>query len=229
MKKINVLFVVLLACCIYSGGCNTGGNVTDIDGNVYKTVIIGEQEWMAENLKTTTYDNGDPLPDVTDDTEWSSLTTGACCSYNNDEANEDMYGKLYNWYAVDDSRNVCPTGWHVPCDEDWTALTDCLGGESVAGGKMKTTGTLQKNTGLWQDPNTEATNLSGFSGLPGGYRFGSGEFGFVGEMGAWRSTTMDTLRPERGAWGRFLNYNSGTVFRGHGNLTLGFSVRCVRD
>jgi uncharacterized protein (TIGR02145 family) len=229
MKKLNRLLVSAFALCSFFAGCEKTSTVTDIDGNVYKTVIIGGQEWMAANLKTTKYDNGDPIPEITDNTQWSSLTTGAWSYYNNDEKYNDRYGKLYNWYAADDSRNVCPAGWHVPSDEEWTVLTDYLGGESVAGGKMKTRGTIQTGTGLWQRPNTAADNSSGFAGIPGGYRFGSGGFSFVGEKGCWWSTTIPAIRPERGVWGRYLNYNNGTVFRGHGPVLSGFSVRCVRD
>ncbi|MCX5897629.1 MAG: fibrobacter succinogenes major paralogous domain-containing protein [Proteobacteria bacterium] len=229
MKKLNLLLVSAFALCMLFTGCEKTSTVTDIDGNVYKTVIIEGQEWMAENLKTTKYDNGDPVPEVSDNTQWSSLTTGAWSYYNNDEKYNDRYGKLYNWYAADDSRNVCPAGWHVPSDEEWTVLTDYLGGESVAGGKMKTRGTIQTGTGLWQRPNTDADNSSGFAGIPGGYRFGSGGFSFVGEKGCWWSTTIPAIRPERGVWGRYLNYNNGTVFRGHGPVLSGFSVRCVRD
>ncbi len=228
MKKINLL-LLFLACCIYFFGCEHTGEVTDIDGNVYRTVVIGEQEWMAENLKVTKYNNGDPIPNITDSTQWNTLTTGAWSYYNNEEANNNIYGKLYNWYAAEDPRNLCPADWHVPADEEWTELTDFLGGEAIAGGRMKTVGTLQTGTGLWKFPNAEANNSSGFSGLPGGYRFGSGEFGFIGELGFWWSPTMDTVMPERGAWGRYLNYNFGTVFRGHGPILSGFSVRCVRD
>lgn len=229
MKKANLVVAVSVASCIYCSGCQRAGEVTDIDGNVYKTLMMGEQDWMVENLKTTRYDNGDPIPNVMDNDQWSTLTTGAWSYYGNDEANDDMYGKLYNWYAVDDSRNLCPAGWHVPGDEEWTGLTDYLGGESAAGGKMKTTGTIEAGTGLWHHPNAGASNLSGFSGLPGGYRFGSGGFGFVGEIGFWWTATMDTIMQERGSWGRYLNYNSGTVFRGHGPVRSGFCVRCVRD
>ena len=229
MKKLNLLLVSAFALCSLFAGCEKTSTVTDIDGNVYKTVIIGGQEWMAENLKTTKYDSGDPILEVTDNTQWSTLTTGAWSYYNNDEKYNNRYGKLYNWYAADDTRNVCPAGWHVPSDEEWTVLTDYLGGESVAGGKMKTRGTIQTGTGLWQHPNTAADNSSGFAGIPGGYRFGSGGFSFVGEKGCWWSTTIPTVMPERGVWGRYLNYNSSSVFRGHGPVLSGFSVRCVRD
>jgi uncharacterized protein (TIGR02145 family) len=229
MKKSILLLVSVFALCMICAGCEKTGTVTDIDGNVYKTVIIEEQEWMAENLKTTKYDNGDPIAEVTDNTQWGSLTAGAWCYYNNDETYINPYGKLYNWYAAADERNLCPAGWHVPGDEEWTVLTDSLGGESVAGGRMKARGTLQTGTGLWQQPNAAADNSSGFSGLPGGYRFGSGGFGLIGEMGFWWSTTIPEVRPERGAWGRYLTYESGSAFRGHGPLLSGFSVRCVRD
>lgn len=227
MKKTHPL--LFLFAFIFFVGCDQTGEVTDIDGNIYRTVTIGGQEWMAENLKTTTYNNGDPIANVTDNSQWSNLNSGAWSYYDNNEANNRTYGKLYNWYAISDSRNLCPQGWHVPSDEEWTVLTDFLGGESIAGGKMKSTGTLQWGTGLWQPPNTGADNTSGFSGHPGGYRLGSGGFSFMGEIGFWWSQTMPTVMPERGAWGRYLNYNSNTVFRGHGPLHSGFSVRCVRD
>jgi uncharacterized protein (TIGR02145 family) len=229
MNKSSLLLVSAVFLCMLFCGCEKTGTVSDIDGNVYKTISIGEQEWMAENLKTTKYDNGDPIPEVAIDSEWGGLTAGAWCYYNNEEAYNDPYGKLYNWYAATDSRNLCPAGWHVPGDAEWTVLTDYLGGEPVAGGKMKTRGTIQAGTGLWESPNTAADNRSGFTGLPGGYRFGSGGFSFIGEMGFWWSTTIPTERPERGAWGRYLTSESGGVFRGHGPLLSGFSVRCVRD
>ena len=119
----------------------TYGNMTDQEGNVYKTIIIGSQEWMAENLKTSVYRNGNAIDNIIDDNQWSSLTSGAWASCINDSQYDCPYGKLYNWFAVADSRYLCPTGWHVPTDDEWTTLTDYLGGEEVAGGKMKTTGT----------------------------------------------------------------------------------------
>lgn len=199
----------------------TYGSVTDQDGNTYATIIIGEQEWMAENLRTTTYAKGDPIPNVTDDTQWQSLTTGAWAHYNNDSQYENPYGKLYNWYTVDDPRNVCPTGWHVPTDSEWTVLTDYLGGQSVAGGKMKSTGTH-----YWYSPNTEASNESGFSGLPGAARNPSGSFGFIGYFGFWWSSTEPNTNS---AWYRSVNYDNGSVSRINVVKELGFSVRCLRD
>lgn len=198
----------------------TYGSVTDIDGNSYATIQIGTQIWMAENLRTTKYCNGDPIPNITINAQWANLTTGAWSHYNNDNQNETPYGKLYNWYAVDDSRNICPCGWHVPTDAEYTFLTDYLG-ESVAGGKMKSTGTQ-----YWEDPNTDATNESGFSGLPGGFRNFNGAFGDVGIYGNWwSSSAYDTSD----AWYRSTNTFSGFMGRLNYDKGAGISVRCLRD
>ena len=133
-------------------------------------VTICNQVWATRNLDVTTYRNGDPIPQVTDIGQWGTLTTGAWCYYNNDPANGATYGKLYNWYAVNDPRGLAPAGWHVPSDSEWTTLTDCLGGVSIAGGEMKATGAMETGTGLWFAPNVGANNSSGFTGLPGGGR-----------------------------------------------------------
>jgi uncharacterized protein (TIGR02145 family) len=215
-----------------SGALNpnlTYGSITDQDGNTYATIVIGTQEWMAENLRTTTFANGDPIPNVTSATQWQNLTTGAWVHYNNDSQYENPYGKLYNWYTVADPRNVCPTGWHVPTDAEWSSFINYLdpnadGGNNIpntAGGKMKSTGTQ-----YWQSPNTDATNESGFSGLPGGYRFGNGAFSSIGSNGGWWSSTEGIAN---GAWGRSLSYGNGSVARGNDNKRDGFSVRCLRD
>lgn len=200
---------------------NPGAGVT-FDGYTYTSIVLGNgQEWMAENLRTTTYANGDSIPNVTDGTEWQSLTTGAWAHYNNDSQYENPYGKLYNWYTVDDPRNVCPTGWHVPTDAEYTLLTDYLGGEHVAGGKMKSTGTQ-----YWSSPNTDATNESGFSGLPGGNRDSNGAFYLVGDYGLWwSSTTIDAYF----AWYRWLGYGDVSVGIDYVYEENGFSVRCLRD
>lgn len=176
---------------------------------------------MAENLRTTKYANGDVIPNVTDNTKWNNLTTGAWAHYENDNQYEILYGKLYNWYAVADSRNVCPSGWHVPSDADWKALTIYLGGETVAGGKMKSSGTQ-----YWHDPNTDNTNESGFSGLMGGYRDSDGTFNHVGYGGSWWSATEDDTYS---AWYRGLYYSSGNSARASSIRRYGFSVRCLRD
>jgi len=200
----------------------TYGSVTDIDGNTYATIQIGTQVWMAENLRTTRYRNGDPIPNVMDGTQWENLKTGAWAHYDNDIQYEKPYGKLYNWYAVADPRNVCPKGWHVPTDVEWTVLTNYLGGGNVAGGKMKSTGTQ-----YWDSPNTDATNESGFSGLPGGSRNnGNGFFGYLGNYGNWWSASESGAEF---AWYRtLLNGNAG-VSRYNYDKRYGFCLRCVRD
>ena len=149
------------------------------DEKTYTSLTIGTQQWMDKNLDVATYRNGDLIPYVTDPTTWAALTTGAWCYYNNDPSNNGSYGKLYNWYAVNDPRGLAPVGWHVPTDIEFTTLTTALGGASVAGGKMKVTGT----TTTWNSPNTGATNTSGWAGLPGGFRFSGGEFSFIGTNG----------------------------------------------
>jgi len=204
-----------------SSGCSGGiTSVTDIDGNIYPVVEIGNQCWTKENLKTTKYADGSVIPIITSDSLWQDLTAGAWANYDNSPVNDAIYGKLYNWYTVADSRNVCPAGWHVPTDAEWTILTDFLGGEEIAGGKMKTT------TG-WQSLNTGATNESGFSGLPGGSRYpNTGTFSFVGYFGSWWSSSeydADT------AWYRSLYYANGNAFRSFDYKQSGFSVRCLRD
>jgi uncharacterized protein (TIGR02145 family) len=200
---------------------NPGAGVT-FDGYTYSSIVLGNgQEWMAENLRTTTYANGDPIPNVTDNTQWSSLTTGAWAHYNNDNQYENPYGKLYNWYTVNDSRNVCPIGWHAPTNAEYTLLTDYLGGDAVAGGKMKSTGTQ-----YWTGPNQDATNESGFSGLPGGSRDGGGPFGNFGNFGYWWSSTESS--PDVG-WTRGLTYYDGVVGSYGTDNKVGFSVRCLRD
>jgi uncharacterized protein (TIGR02145 family) len=195
----------------------TYGTMTDVDGNVYKTITIGTQTWMAENLKTTRYRNGEPIPNVT--ATWAGLTTGAYCWFNNDATTyKATYGALYNWYAVADSRNIAPTGWHVPTDAEWTTLTTFLGGESVAGGKLKETGTSH-----WIVPNSGATNSSGFAALPGGSHYYQNS---VGVNGNWWSITVDDATFARG---RGLDYYYTNVsFNGYDKKS-GFSIRCVKD
>jgi uncharacterized protein (TIGR02145 family) len=195
--------------------------VKDIDGNKYKTVAIGTQVWMAENLKVEHYRNGDPVPNVTDNTAWSTLTTGAYANYNNDAANGATYGRLYNWYAATDARNIAPAGWHVPSDTEWDVLINYLGGESVAGSKMKETGTAH-----WASPNIDATNSSGFTSLPGGVRDQNGPFFAIGNLGSWWSST-ELLTSN--AWSRTLFNSHGVVFKNGDFKQRGFSVRCLRD
>ena len=192
-------------------------------------VTIGTQTWMQKNLNVSKYRDGTPIPQVTDPKKWENLTTGAWCYYENKTANGTIYGKLYNWYAVagihDTDPNtpnkiLAPQGWHVPSDAEWTTLTTFLGGEEVAGGKMKSTSTL------WQSPNTAATKKSGFSGLPGGYRGNDGTLSTIGNDGNWWSSSEDDTAD---AWLRGLYYASGTAFRSNDDKMYGFSVRCLRD
>ena len=194
-------------------------SVTDIDANTYPVVVIGNQIWMAENLKTTKYNNGTTISLVTDNTAWNNLTTAAYCWYNNDETTyKNTYGALYNWYTVN-TGNLCPTGWHVPTDTEWTTLTDYLGGLSVAGGKLKETGTTH-----WTTPNTGATNETGFTALPSGYRFGS--FRSIGVSSYWWSATEYDATNARY---RGLAYNASEVNSLNYIKELGYSVRCLRD
>ncbi len=189
------------------------------------SVEIGTQIWSNKNLEVTTYRDGTPIPEVTDPTEWAGLTTGAWCYYNNDPANGAIYGKLYNWYAAIDSEHggIAPSGWHVPTNPEWTTQSDFLGGSAIAGGKMKTTG-----IGLWNSPNTDATNESGFAGLPGGIRDKDGIFNLVGLIGYWWSTYA--VEPAYTfAWSRTLYFNYGYQTSGQDFKTSGFSVRLIKD
>jgi uncharacterized protein (TIGR02145 family) len=205
-----------------NGSCIFYGELTDGEGNTYNTVVIGDQEWMAENLRVTTYANGDPITNGQLVASWTGLgTTGGYAVYNDDPELEAVYGLLYNWYAAVDERNVCPTGWHVPSDDEWTELTDFLGGEGVAGEKLKATGTE-----FWQEPNFAANDESGFSALPGGWRLSFGPFNFNGEnCYFWTSTSLTT----NNKWYRRMSFNTGIVSRDFSDPKLGMSIRCVRD
>ena len=210
----------------------TYGSVADAEGNEYATIVIDTQEWMAENLNTTKYANGDPIPNVIVGAQWTSLTTGAWVHYNHDSQYKNPYGKLYNWYTVADPRNVCPTGWRVPSENEWSNLINYLDTNSVfnpsqntGGGKMKSVGTQ-----YWQSPNEDATNESGLTCLPGGYFSGGGTFGNIGVQGnMWSSSE---------GLGQFSTVNAFfiTLDKGNGSATMvttskqaGFSVRCIRD
>ena len=196
--------------------------ITDIDGNQYDVIKIGNQIWMKENLKVSKYRNGESIPTGLDDNAWLNTNKGAYAIYNNNNANNAIYGKLYNWYAVSDSRGLCPSGWHVPIDSEWTTLTDYLGGESVAGGKMKSTGTT-----LWSSQNFEATNESSFSALPGGSRSYDGGFNNITRYFAffWSATETDS----NGAMDRSLVDSEITVMSLSATKSFGASVRCLRD
>ena len=211
--------------------------VTDIDGNVYQTVKIGDQWWMAENLRVARYRNKDPIPIVTDSVCWACLSTGACCIYGNETSPEPSYGRLYNWYAVKCPRGLAPEGWHVPTDEEWKSLEMYLGmSQSMAdteyyrgtnqGGMLKGTG-----NSLWKVPNAGATNEYGFSALPGGGRSavtiqGIGKFVYRGEIATFWSSTQKNAH---NAWFRILSYERADIYRLSSDKQLGFAVRCVKD
>ena len=234
MKKLIWFFL----CLVFHSYSQTPGNgVTDIDGNQYNSVIIGTQEWQKENLNVSKYSDGTIIPQVTDPTQWANLTTGAWCYYNNDASNNATYGKLYNWYAaagIYDAaslntptlrKKLAPTGWHVPTDAEWTTLLTYLGGESVAGGKMKETGTAH-----WYSPNQNATNSSGFTGLPGGWRVNSNWFLEDGMRGFWWSLSeYFSGGVHLGGSAFSLYYYDGTVDHGGNIEKYGFSVRCLKD
>ena len=200
-------------------------NIIDVDGNTYKTVKIGNQIWMAENLKTSKYSDATEIPNITDKTQWSNLKTGAWAFYNNDTSNNAKYGKLYNWYAVskttNGNKNVCPIGWHIPTDAEWTVLTSYLGGDSISGGKMKEVGFTS-----WNTPNSESTNSSLFTGMPGGDRDFNGNFSGIGRSGEFWSSTLegDIL-----ANYQHLNYNHGISKHYSFVKSFGMSVRCLKD
>jgi uncharacterized protein (TIGR02145 family) len=198
-------------------------NIIDIEGNVYKTVKIGTQTWMGENLKTTKYNNGDLIGTTTPSTKDYSLepTPKYQWASNGNESTVSTYGRLYTWDAVNDNRGLYPTGWHVPTDNDWTILTNYLGGESKAGGKLKETGIT-----YWPSPNLGATNESSFSALPGGYHDRFGSFYNFGYSAFWWSATEgDAIH----SWCRYLYHIDNIVYNGNLMKSDGYSVRCVTD
>ena len=210
---------------------------TDIDGNVYQTVEIGDQVWMAENLKVTHYRNGDAIPTGHSNSEWSNLydtETGAYCVYDDNEANADTYGYLYNWYAVDDSRNIAPEGWHVPTDDEIKALEMYLGMSQSEADDTGYRGTnegskLAGNADLWNSgalENNSEFGSSGFTALPGGYRYYNGSYTSMGNYGSFWSSTENY---SYSAWGRGLYYYDSAVYRHGYDKQDGFSVRCIRD
>lgn len=206
---------------------NTGlsySTVTDIDGNTYQTIVIGSQTWMAENLRTTKYRNGDAIPEVSGNSAWVNLTSGAYSNYDNNQDIDHLatYGRLYNWFAVSDSRDLAPEGWHVATEMEWAALAENQGGLSTAGGKLKEAGNLH-----WNTPNTGATNSSGFTALPSGRReYTDGSFINTGFNGFWWTSTA--YNPDY-SWYYQINYDFATVVPANFHKQYGFAVRCVKD
>lgn len=216
MKPLKVFLILgILWIQIY------GQTVTDIEGNVYETITIGTQVWTKENLKATRYNDNTPIPNIKDSSAWSTLTTPAYCEWGNTSGNRAIYGALYNWYVVDDSKEICPSGWHVPSDSEWSILSAYLGGDSVAGSHLKETGNEH-----WLFQNREADNNSGFTALPSGHRHRIGSFATLGYYGFfWSSTKTDSLQ----AFNRFVSYNNSVLGRSSSEYTNGFCIRCIRD
>ena len=175
---------------------------------------------MVKNLDVSKYRNGDNIPQVTDQTEWTNLTTGAWCYYENNTAYGPVHGKLYSWYAVNDSRGLAPSGWHIPSDTELTTLINCLGGDALSGGAM-----IEIGTTYWETPNAGATNSSGFTALPAGFRSSSTALG-IGRFGYWWSASENTLNF---AWSRAIGYDGANSVRRFANKSEGYSVRCVKD
>ena len=239
-KTIKISFIVLFVILV-TNGCKkdnndnptngkttavfksgiTYGTATDLDGNIYKTVTIGTQTWMAENLRTTKYRDGTMIPVVTDNTAWWALTTGAYCSYNNTTNVDSIatFGRLYNWYAVNTGK-LCPTGWHVPSDSEWTSLTTYLGGATIAGDKL-----MEIGISHWGNNHTGATNETGFTALPGGCRYNNGFINMIG-TGYWWSATDENTND---ALTRNMYSNYSYVLKDSGTKGFGLSVRCIKD
>lgn len=232
--KLAVLFLFCFSFLFYS--CSSD-SPTKNEPKTYETLQIGSNVWMLKNLDVDHYKNGDIIPQVQIASEWASLTTGAWCYYEGDSKNNAKYGKLYNWYAVNDPRGLAPEGFRVATDQDWKSLelssgfgTDELDKTNwrgaVCGGKMKATGSFESTTGLWHSPNKGATNSTGFSALPGGFRHNLGNYFSIGYYGDWWTTT--TANPSA-AWYRQINHDLDEVFRGTFIKNYGLSVRCVKN
>ncbi len=235
----HISIIILLLIGLINYGCKKDDIVVnnqpqtnlviDIDSNTYHTITIGNQIWMAENLKVTRYNDGTLIPKVESDKDWDTLSYGAYCWYVNDMLkNKEIYGALYNWYAVETGK-LCPVGWHVPTDSDWIVLSNFLGGDSIAGGKLKSVGILEDSTGLWYSPNINATDEFGFSALPGGIRYTIGGYDFDerGANGYWWSSTE--VSSSGLAWLRLMRCDKSNLFRYDGDKNAGFSVRCIKD
>ena len=232
MKNFRKLYVIiaLTQLLVFIPACNKDDTdapataIKDADGNVYSSVTIGTQTWLKENLMTTKYLNGDLIGTTTpsDLDITSELTAEYQWAYEGNEGNVSTYGRLYTWYAATDSRKVCPAGWHVPTDDEWTTLTTYLGGEGIAGGKLKETGTIH-----WSDPNTGATNETNFTAVPTGDRFYNGVFEGVGiRSNMWSSTEQN---PINGYVRSVVYINTECIKTFPVNKRCGLPVRCIKD
>jgi len=231
MRSLWIKCLVLILILAGLSGCKSVSEkedvreqVRDIDGNSYNVIKIGSQVWMAENLKTSTFSDGTPIPKVEEYEEWAKLTLPAYSWYNNDSLNSEDYGALYNSYAIE-SEKLCPEGWHVPSDEDWTELETGLGGAARAGGAIKEEGTEH-----WKTPNTSAHNESGFTALPGGYRSYNGTFNLMRiDAYWWSSSEKSWFGHSNTVIYRNLRYNDQIMIRRVAEKANGFSVRCVKN
>lgn len=222
MKKLNIT-TILFCLILFITACGPSSSKTE-EGSATETSVdegevkIGDQVWTSKNLNVSTYRNGDTIPQVQDANAWRNLSSGAWCYYENNTAKFSAYGKLYNWYAVNDTRGIAPTGYHIPTDKEWTTLSDNLGGDSIAGTKMKST------SGWFNDGN--GSNTSGFAALPGGCRSDNGDFVAIGAYGYWWSSSE--TRPFN-AWYRNLDFDHDDLDRVNAIKPYGYSVRCIRD
>ncbi|HNX65726.1 MAG TPA: fibrobacter succinogenes major paralogous domain-containing protein [Bacteroidales bacterium] len=222
-NKLSIYRLALISCLVVLMiSCKKNDDsesVTDADGNKYKTVVIGNQTWMAENLRTTTFQDGTAINLVTDNTAWS-YSGAAYCWYGNDQTTYEDFGILYNYFAVAGSKNLCPDGWHIPSSDEWTTLIDFAGGSTVAGSKLKESG-----TGHWFTPNS-SENKYHFSATGGGMR---DQFGLYDNLGEncfyWTSTAYSIDK----GWYTILYYNNSSVLKNYWSKNAGFSVRCVKD
>jgi len=215
--KILFLFIFIL------GACQNKETQTlkDIDGNIYRTVKIGNQVWMAENLKVTRYKNGDVIPNISVNSDWKYAQTGALCDYKNDTLNVAAYGKLYNWFAVNDSRNIAPEGWHIPTEAELDTLINFLKGDTIAAGKLKETGNSH-----WLTENRKSDDITGFSARPGGYRFADGAFHTKGSNGYWwlRNSSYEMYAFTPRLYKLFADITRDEQYKNYG-----FYVRCIKD
>ena len=207
------------SCATFIGDCVA----VEMDGYTYSVVLIDDQCWFAENLRSTVYADGTSIPLVTDNITWAELSSGARCDYDNDAGNVATYGRMYNWYAVDDSRGLCPSGWHVPTDGEWTELKDYITSQGFYG----TVGTALKSTSGWPGYNYQGTDDFGFSALPGGTRNFHGSFNNIGYYGFWWSSTLTSYSDDR-AWARYLYHTGPGIAMDAPKIATGYSVRCLK-
>lgn len=217
MIRITTIAIVFLFC--HCKNTRTNNTATDIDGNVYRTVTIGNQIWMAENLRVTRFRNGDTIPHIADAVAWSRAPAAAYCYYNNDTGKLNSYGLLYNWHVINDSRNIAPEGWHLPDEQELATLIAYAGGDTIAAGKLK-------DTTHWLLPNAGATNEYHFSALPAGYRLHTGSFHTLGSNGYW---WLRTGSYEMYAWSPRMFMGFADVRRDHRFQNYAMAVRCIKD